>query len=117
MTALAFEILLSIYLGVLTGIIPALIAGVLGFFYMVGRPDVLRQLDRWATTPSPEPAVDETSETADATAQADGEERAGTVEFDDSEQRDTILILTATRVTVCTGNCLLISRNSQASGR
>ncbi|MFD1641720.1 potassium channel family protein [Halohasta litorea] len=33
MTALPFEILLGIYLGVLTGIIPALIAGVLGFLF------------------------------------------------------------------------------------
>jgi len=33
MTALPFEILLGIYLGVLTGIIPALIAGTLGFIF------------------------------------------------------------------------------------
>ena len=33
MTALPFEMLLGIYLGVLTGIIPALIAGVLGFLF------------------------------------------------------------------------------------
>ena len=33
MTALPFEILLGIYLGVLTGIVPALIAGVLGFLF------------------------------------------------------------------------------------
>jgi len=33
MTALPFELLLGIYLGVLTGIVPALIAGVLGFLF------------------------------------------------------------------------------------
>ena len=33
MTALPFEIVLGIYLGVLTGIVPALIAGVLGFLF------------------------------------------------------------------------------------
>lgn len=53
--------------------------------YVLGRPDVIRQLDQWATTPLPDPTVGETSETADAAAQADGEGSADTAEFDDSE--------------------------------
>lgn len=51
--------------------------------YTLGRPDVIRQLEQWATTPAPEPPVDETVEAVAANGHTvDSDDRD---ELDDSE--------------------------------